>query len=98
MLAALQSVAWAGTLYVPSAEFDTVEEAVVAAVDGDEIVVGAGVWPGLPETIDVRLTLRGAGLGVTVLLHDGSRSTGITVDGAVVTFEDLTLDGDGGGR
>ncbi|MEC9232587.1 MAG: hypothetical protein VX403_01615, partial [Planctomycetota bacterium] len=88
----------ADVLTVPG-DHPSIEAAVLAAENGDEIRIGPGTWF---ENLYVgkRLTFVGAGQGQTII--DGSRPTlyafgscmvvtGIAADVPVVTIESLTL-------
>jgi predicted outer membrane repeat protein len=84
--------AWAGTIEVPG-QAANLAEAIAMAVDGDEIVVSAGTFQGLPAAIDVEVTVRGQGRSATFLERATlgvSEPMRIT---AAVTFEDLVIDG-----
>lgn len=84
-------IARATTFSVPAD--GTLSAVYAAASDGDVIELPAGVVedPLLPPTLDKRLTVRGQGVGNTVLvLPDRQPGLGVAVDG---TFEALTVDG-----
>ncbi len=77
-------------LEVP-AQHATIHAAIRAAQDGDEIVVAAGVYEN-SLVIDKDLTIRGAGIGRTIVRR------GISLrESGRVTLTDLTIEGQGGG-
>jgi hypothetical protein len=78
----------AAVLHVP-ASFPTVAAALNAAAPGDVVQVAAGVFA--PAHVDVGLdvTIRGAGLGATVL--DGNGATVLDVSASSLVLEDLTV-------
>jgi len=101
-LALLAPAAWAGILYVPQ-QYSTIQAAVDAAQPGDEIQIDAGVYSdpthpagGGDETLccvvlKSDITLRGAGMGVTIIDAGavGRGIHGFQVTGCVIT--DLTI-------
>ncbi len=84
----LAAVAHARTITIEadgSGDFVTVAEAVAAAEDGDELVLGDGTWG--PFVLDRAVTVRARGGATTV---DGAGAPAIDAD-AAVTLEGLTL-------
>jgi parallel beta-helix repeat protein len=76
---ALAAAAGAGTLKVPSDEHATIQSAVAAAVEGDTILVGPGVYPEA-VTIESRTGIRLKGKGFPTI--QPGPATGILVTGS----------------
>jgi hypothetical protein len=74
--------------HVPG-EYATVAAALNAALVGDVIVVGPGVFPLATSRAGLQLTIRGAGMTATVLDGGGALLLGLT--DSSVALEDLTL-------
>lgn len=91
------SPASAAVILVPE-DHASVSAAIAAALEGDEIVVGPGVYAPsttgetFPLLLDETITLRGSGIGVTVL---DAESTGqvVRVTGGAPVVRDFTLTG-----
>ena len=72
--------AMAGTLHVP-ADYDTLQDAVDAAADGDEILIGPGNWtvgfvpPSTPQVVDT------LGKSLVIRSTDGPEKTSIDGEG-----------------
>lgn len=87
--AAVAPAALAGTLKVPSDEYPTIQSAVVAAGDGDTILVGPGTYTeSVLLTGFTDLTLRGKGFPVITSAGPSTLSvnscTGVSVSGLVL--------------
>ena len=79
--------AWADELHVP-AQYPTIQAAINAAIDGDEIVIAPGTYRELLDGRNKSLTYTGAGMGLTVLSGDLDED-GVP-DGTVLTINDTT--------
>ena len=89
---ALAGPAWAGTITVEAGEGaqERLQEALILAEPGDEIVLGAGRFvlsDGLSLDVD-GVTLRGAGMEATILDFTGQQDAG---EGLLVTSDEVTL-------
>lgn len=89
---ALAAPAWAGTITVEAGEGaqERLQEALILAEPGNEIVLGAGrfvLTDGLSLDVD-GVTVRGAGMEATVLDFTGQRDAG---EGLLVTSDGVTL-------
>jgi hypothetical protein len=84
--------AWARTIEVPG-EAANLAEAVGVAVEGDEIVLAAGTFDGLPDSIGVGLLIRGQGRNQTIVRRGATEALGAIQIDASVTMQDLSLDG-----
>ena len=85
--------AQAGTLLVPD-DFATIQDAVDAAADGDEVVVDDGTYVTDVEIVDKSITLRSASGDRDLCIIDG-QFTGVNIVGGVggddVVVRDLTI-------
>ena len=81
MKATLRSFLVATLLLVPAAradewfvpgDFDTIQEAIAASSGITLIHVGAGTWAGPIDTLDLQITIRGEGPGVTIIDGGGA--------------------------
>lgn len=93
-LPSVETGRFAATLAVPG-DFATLREAVAAAAPGDVIEIAAGTYD---QRVAVRhgpLTIRGAGIGATVIRG----SFFLDADGSdwITTISDLTLESEGAG-
>lgn len=89
---ALATPAWAGTIQVEPGEGaqERLQEALILAEPGDEIVLGAGrfeLTDGLSLDVD-SVTVRGAGMDATVLDFTAQKDAG---EGLLVTSDEVTL-------
>ena len=80
----------------PQGDFDSLEEAVAAVVDGDIIEIDPGIYP-VDLEVEVGITLRGAGPGLTRLTPASKKqSETVEIESRLpVTVADLTIDGGG---
>lgn len=67
----------------------TIQAAVLAAADGDTIVIAAGTYPGGIVITGKSLTLQGAGAGVTIL--DGASTVRVISSDSSLTLQDMTV-------
>jgi hypothetical protein len=69
----LPSLASAATIQAASCSQDHVQAAINAAVDGDEVTIPAGscVWPSHVSWDSKNITVRGAGIGQTIIARNG---------------------------
>jgi hypothetical protein len=92
-LAIAASSAHAGTLLVP-ADFATIQDAVDAAIDGDEVVLADGTYVEDVEILDLSVTLRSQSGNRDLCVIDG-QFTGLNIVGGLtgddVTVRDLTI-------
>ena len=72
----------------------TIQAAVLAAADGDTIVIAAGTYPGGITIVGKSLTLQGAGAGLTFL--DGGGTQQVMHSDSNLTLLDLTVQNGGG--
>ncbi|MBA4164429.1 MAG: hypothetical protein C0510_07330 [Erythrobacter sp.] len=84
--------AWADTITVEAGEGaqERLQEALILAAPGDEVVLGAGrfeLTDGLSLDVD-KVTLRGAGIDESVLDFSGQKDAG---EGLLVTSDNVTL-------
>ena len=82
----------AATINVPG-DYSTIQAAINAASDGDEIIIAAGTYI---ETINLNgkeLTIDGAGVGSTIINASGFSVYAISNFGDNSTFKDVTLIG-----
>ena len=80
----------------PQGDFDSVQNAVDAASDGDTVEIGAGAFA-VDLRIEVGIALRGAGVGVTRLTPVAQAGSDVIDIHSRhrVTISDLTIDGGG---
>ncbi len=90
LLALLPLTAHGAELHVP-VDYNTIQDAVDASVDGDVVVTDSGAYEG--AVIDKAITLRGDDQGDTELKGAGARAVVTIIEGA--TLEDLLIDGEG---
>jgi len=98
MLIPLLSTAAAATLTVEadgSGDYTSISAAISAAVDGDEISVGAGTWYESLSAGSKRLTITGSAGAESVIIDASGASSAISTMGTL-TVRDLTLRNDGG--
>lgn len=82
------------------ADFPTIAEAVDALGDGATICLDAGTFTGTTHILGISITLRGAGVGATILDGEESLAPLTVYTGGALVAEDLSIvngDGDVGG-
>ena len=107
-MAATRFVATAGSdiannCMVAASPCSTIQHAVNSSVSGDDIEMAAGIYPQGPQIrIDRDVSLRGAGMGATVIMATAdtgssgdSRGWFLIDPGIVFNLADLSLDGSG---
>lgn len=98
MLSFFLSTAAAATLTVEadgSGDYTSISAAISAAVDGDEISVGAGTWYESLSAGSKRLTITGSAGAESVIIDATGVSSAISTQGEL-TMRDLTVRNDGG--
>jgi len=90
-LAGIPALASAATRTVCASgcDYDTIQAAVTAAVDGDVIEVGAGTYPG--ATINKRVTIQGEGIAATTV--QAATAFTLQAGGSGSTLRDMTVRG-----
>ena len=78
-----------GNIYTVPVDFDTIQEAIDAAADGDTIIVSDGIYT---ETITISgksLVISGAGMDQTIISGQGLMQTVITIEGDLASSTEI---------
>jgi hypothetical protein len=92
----LAGMSFAATINVP-ADYATIQEAIDAASDGDEIVIAPGTYTGsggeVANLLDKQITLRASGSAEETIIDGENERRGLTIGGSNngVTVQGLTI-------